>query len=73
MSKAVKKYIEEDVRELERLKKEIPLDKEYSVELIRYKEMYNLFNTTLKMAVINGTLTEYEAGDLRRKYARYRD
>lgn len=73
MSGTVRKYIEEDIEELERLKKKIPPDKEYSMELIDYKEMYNLFNTTLKMAVINGTLTEYEAADLRKKYARYRD
>lgn len=72
MSETVRRYIAEDIEELERLKKRIPLDKEVSKELTEYKEMYHLFNTTLKMAVINGTITESEASELRNRYANIR-
>ena len=36
-------YLKEDIDELEKLKKKIPNDREFSIELINYKEQLMLF------------------------------
>lgn len=69
MSKVTRSYIEEDIKELERLKKLIPPDEDVCLESIDYKLYFTMFLTTLKIAVNNGTLTEYEAKELREKYS----
>ncbi len=73
MSERMKKYIQEDIEELEKLKTKIPESDGYSKELSDYVDMFQLFTTTLKMAVINGTLSEPEAELLKQKYAKYRE
>lgn len=73
MSERMKKYIQEDIEELEKLKKKIPAGENYSKELMDYMDMFQLFTTTLKMAVINGTLSEVDAEILKRKYAKYKE
>lgn len=70
VSEATRQYIEDDIQELERLKKLIPPNTDECMEIINYKLYFQMFLTTLKIAVNNGTLTEYEADELRRKYAR---
>lgn len=66
-------YLQEDITELERLKKKILPGKEDFKPLYDYQQQYLLFLTTLKIAVNDGTLKEYEAIDLKEKYARYED
>lgn len=63
--------IKEDIAELERLKKEIPKDEGSGMAVIYYKQYLNLFYTTLKVSVDNGSITEGEAAELKRKYQEY--
>lgn len=68
MNKTMKDYIQEDIDELEKRRAVIPPDQDISMELIDYKEYYQLFLTTLKIAVNNGTLSEAEFYALKSKY-----
>lgn len=64
-------YLKEDIDELERLRKEIPQDKETSMELIRYKDQVLLFATSLKIAEMDGLIDADEAAELKEKYFQY--
>ena len=64
-------YIQEDIEELEKLKKRMKAGKKDIMAFYDYEQQYLLFLTTLKIAVNNGTLKEYEAVDLKEKYSHY--
>lgn len=64
-------YIEEDVKELERLRSLIKADPDNQSLFYEYQNYFLLFLTTLKIAVNDGTLTEYDAWELREKYSVY--
>lgn len=64
-------YLKEDIDELERLKKKIPNDREFSIELINYKEQLMLFSTSLKIAEMDGLINADEAAELKEKYFQY--
>ena len=64
-------YLKEDIDELEKLKKKIPNDREFSIELINYKEQLMLFLTSLKIAEMDGLINAGEVADLKEKYFQY--
>lgn len=64
-------YLKEDIDELEKLKKKIPKDREFSIELINYKEQLMLFLTSLKIAEMDGLINAGEVADLKDKYFQY--
>ena len=64
-------YLKEDIDELEKLKKKIPNDREFSIELIHYKEQLMLFLTSLKIAEMDGLINAGEVADLKEKYFQY--
>lgn len=64
-------YLKEDIDELEKLKKKIPHDREFSIELINYKEQLMLFLTSLKIAEMDGLINAGEVADLKEKYFQY--
>lgn len=64
-------YLKEDIDELEKLKKKIPKDREFSIELINYKEQLMLFLTSLKIAEMDGLINAGEVADLKEKYFQY--
>lgn len=64
-------YLKEDIDELEKLKKKIPNDREFSIELIHYKEQLMLFLTSLKIAEMDGLVNAGEVADLKEKYFQY--
>ena len=64
-------YLKEDIDELERLKKKIPNDREFSMELINHKEQLMLFSTSLKIAEMDGLINADEAAELKEKYFQY--
>lgn len=64
-------YIQEDIEELIRLRKKIALEKGSFQAFFDYQQQYLLFLTTLKIAVNDGTLKDYEAAELKEEYAYY--
>lgn len=64
-------YLKEDIDELEKLKKKIPNDREFSIELINYKEQLMLFLTSLKIAEMDGLINAGRVADLKEKYFQY--
>ncbi len=64
-------YLKEDIDELEKLKKKIPNDRKFSIELIHYKEQLMLFLTSLKIAEMDGLINAGEVADLKEKYFQY--
>ncbi len=64
-------YIEDDIKELERLRGLLKADPENQALFYEYQNAFLLFLTTLKIAVNDGTLKEYDAWELREKYSRY--
>ncbi len=64
-------YLEDDVKELERLRGLIKAEPDNKSLYYEYKRFFMLFLTTLKIAVNDGTLNEYDAWELREKYSSY--
>ncbi len=71
MRNCTETYIEDDIKELERLRGLLKADPENQTLFYEYQNAFLLFLTTLKIAVNDGTLKEYDAWELREKYSRY--